>query len=145
MAIDYDNVGTRVKRPSYLAHVVLRTNDLKPMVHFYKTFLGAHASFENDFISFLTYDGNTTGLPFFRALRRVQNNRRLVDLSILLLRIAILKIWLYRTGNVKRMAFYQSGVSTTVLLHPSITKTLMVISWRHKSTTSAPMKRLLNG
>lgn len=56
MAIDYENPGKVVKRPSYLAHVVLRTGNLKPMVEFYKTFLGAHASFENDFISFLTYD-----------------------------------------------------------------------------------------
>lgn len=56
MVVDYDNAGTQVQKPSYLAHVVLRTNNLKPMVDFYKTFLGAHASFENDFISFLTYD-----------------------------------------------------------------------------------------
>ncbi|KAJ9638565.1 hypothetical protein H2204_004336 [Knufia peltigerae] len=56
MSVDYDNAGKQVIRPSYLAHVVLRTNNLKPMVDFYKTFLGAHASFENDFISFLTYD-----------------------------------------------------------------------------------------
>lgn len=56
MAIDYDNPGKTVKSPSYLAHIVLRTNNLKPMVQFYKTFLGAHPSFENDFISFLTYD-----------------------------------------------------------------------------------------
>ncbi|RVX75622.1 hypothetical protein B0A52_00975 [Exophiala mesophila] len=56
MAVDYENVGKVVKSPSYLAHVVLRTANLKPMVDFYKTFLGAHVSFENDFISFLTYD-----------------------------------------------------------------------------------------
>ncbi|KAL6243220.1 hypothetical protein RBB50_009771 [Rhinocladiella similis] len=56
MVVDFDNAGKQVIRPSYLAHVVLRTNSLKPMVDFYKTFLGAHASFENDFISFLTYD-----------------------------------------------------------------------------------------
>lgn len=56
MAVDYDNAGKQVIRPSYLAHVVLRTNNFKPMVDFYKTFLGAHASFENDMMSFLTYD-----------------------------------------------------------------------------------------
>ncbi|KEF62028.1 uncharacterized protein A1O9_03600, partial [Exophiala aquamarina CBS 119918] len=56
MAVDYDNVGSQVVKPNHLAHVVLRTNNLKPMVDFYKTFLGAHASFENDMISFLTYD-----------------------------------------------------------------------------------------
>lgn len=26
------------------------------MVDFYKTFLGGHASYENDFLSFITYD-----------------------------------------------------------------------------------------
>jgi catechol-2,3-dioxygenase len=56
MTVDYDNAGKEVKRPSYLAHVVLRTNNLKPMAEFYKTFLGAHASYENDYISFMTYD-----------------------------------------------------------------------------------------
>lgn len=56
MGADFDNAGKEVVRPSYLAHVVLRTNNLKPMVDFYKIFLNAHASFENDFISFLTYD-----------------------------------------------------------------------------------------
>jgi catechol-2,3-dioxygenase len=56
MVVDYDTPGTQVKRPSYLAHVVLRTNNLKPMADFYKMFLSAKASFENDFLSFLTYD-----------------------------------------------------------------------------------------
>lgn len=56
MAVDYDNAGTQVKSPAYLAHIVLRTNNLKSMADFYKTFLGAKASFENDFLSFLTYD-----------------------------------------------------------------------------------------
>lgn len=67
MVIDYDSAGTQVLRPSYLAHVVLRTNNLKRMVHFYKTFLGAHASFENDFISFLTYDEEHHRIAIFQA------------------------------------------------------------------------------
>ncbi|KAH6974319.1 hypothetical protein AUP68_00228 [Ilyonectria robusta] len=46
----------KVKSPSSFAHVVLRTGDLKPMVDYYKTFLGAEASYENDTLSFLTYD-----------------------------------------------------------------------------------------
>ncbi|OAL34278.1 hypothetical protein AYO20_06534 [Fonsecaea nubica] len=39
-----------------MAHVVFQTNNLKPMVEFYKRFLNAHASYENDFACFLTYD-----------------------------------------------------------------------------------------
>ncbi|VUC32626.1 unnamed protein product [Clonostachys rosea] len=46
----------KVLSPKALAHVVLRTPNLKPMVSFYKAFLGAHATFENEFLSFLTYD-----------------------------------------------------------------------------------------
>ncbi|KAI1492921.1 Glyoxalase/Bleomycin resistance protein/Dihydroxybiphenyl dioxygenase [Biscogniauxia mediterranea] len=46
----------KVMSPKFMAHVVLRTGRFKPMVAFYKAFLGAHASYENDFIAFLTYD-----------------------------------------------------------------------------------------
>lgn len=55
---DYDNVGTVVKKPKYLAHVVLRTttDNFDKMVRYYKIFLSAHASHENDTLSFLTYD-----------------------------------------------------------------------------------------
>ncbi|KAH8755376.1 Glyoxalase/Bleomycin resistance protein/Dihydroxybiphenyl dioxygenase [Diaporthe sp. PMI_573] len=42
--------------PYKLAHVVLHTANFVPMVNFYKTFLGAHASYETDQMSFLTYD-----------------------------------------------------------------------------------------
>jgi len=51
-----DTAGPKVKSPAALAHVVLVTNNFKKMVEFYKTFLGAHAAFENEVISFLTYD-----------------------------------------------------------------------------------------
>lgn len=50
------STGGKVLSPTSLAHVVLRTAHFKPMVAFYKTFLGAHASHENDFLAFLTYD-----------------------------------------------------------------------------------------
>lgn len=46
----------KVLPPAKLAHVVLRTGKFKEMVDFYKTFLGATASFENEFLSFLSYD-----------------------------------------------------------------------------------------
>ncbi|OAL34494.1 hypothetical protein AYO20_06337 [Fonsecaea nubica] len=47
-----------VRRPTKFAHVVLRTNadNFQKMVQFYKDFLGASAAFENDFLSFLSYD-----------------------------------------------------------------------------------------
>ncbi|KAI8624218.1 Glyoxalase/Bleomycin resistance protein/Dihydroxybiphenyl dioxygenase [Xylariaceae sp. FL1651] len=46
----------KVLSPKHMAHVVLRTPDLNTMSTFYKTFLGAHASWENEHMSFLTYD-----------------------------------------------------------------------------------------
>jgi catechol-2,3-dioxygenase len=46
----------RTLPPSRLAHVVLRTNNLKEMSSFYKTFLGGEAQVENDQVSFITYD-----------------------------------------------------------------------------------------
>lgn len=56
MVADFDASVAQVKSPSKLAHVVLRTNNFKPMVNFYKDFLGAQAIYENDFLAFLTYD-----------------------------------------------------------------------------------------
>ncbi|TGJ80607.1 hypothetical protein E0Z10_g8165 [Xylaria hypoxylon] len=46
----------KVLSPKYMAHIVLRTPDLQAMSAFYKTFLGAHASWENEQMAFLTYD-----------------------------------------------------------------------------------------
>ncbi|EXJ74049.1 uncharacterized protein A1O5_02343 [Cladophialophora psammophila CBS 110553] len=42
--------------PKKLAHVVLRTKDLKRMNDFYQKFLGAEIVYGNEFLSFLTYD-----------------------------------------------------------------------------------------
>ena len=56
MATKFDNPGKKVMSPSKLAHTVLRTNNYNAMRTFYKTFLGAQVSFENDFMSLLTYD-----------------------------------------------------------------------------------------
>jgi len=56
MTVDFDAPADKVKAPASLAHVVLRTANFKAMVQFYKTFLGAYAAYENDFLSFLTYD-----------------------------------------------------------------------------------------
>lgn len=46
----------KVKSPAGLAHVVLQTSQFKPMVAFYKAFLGAHETYENEALCFMTYD-----------------------------------------------------------------------------------------
>lgn len=51
-----DTKPGKVLSPASLAHVVLRTSQYEPMVAFYKTFLGAHATYENEHLAFLTYD-----------------------------------------------------------------------------------------
>ncbi|KAJ5634240.1 hypothetical protein N7528_002082 [Penicillium herquei] len=45
-----------VKSPSAFCHVVLRTANFKSMVTYFRVFLGAHASYENESSAFLTYD-----------------------------------------------------------------------------------------
>ncbi|KAI1155830.1 Glyoxalase/Bleomycin resistance protein/Dihydroxybiphenyl dioxygenase [Nemania diffusa] len=50
------SISNKVISPKSMAHVVLKTPDLKAMSTFYKTFLGAHASWENEQMAFLTYD-----------------------------------------------------------------------------------------
>lgn len=54
--MDFNKSFDKVISPSKLAHVVLRTGNYTAMVEFYKTFLGAKATYENEFLSFLTYD-----------------------------------------------------------------------------------------
>lgn len=59
MTLSFDDCGDVVTRPKYLAHVVLKTStpaSFKAMVNFYKIFLNATASYENEYLSFLTYD-----------------------------------------------------------------------------------------
>lgn len=52
----YDEIGDTVLRPQYFAHVVFRTANYLPMREFYKTFLGGHATYENEKLCFITYD-----------------------------------------------------------------------------------------
>lgn len=56
MAIDFNDMDGPVTRPSKLAHVVLRTNNLRGMVDYYKTFLGGEVIYENDMLAFISYD-----------------------------------------------------------------------------------------
>ena len=51
-----DNPSSKPISPGRFAHVVLRTNKFDAMRAFYKTFLGAHATYEDDVLAFLTYD-----------------------------------------------------------------------------------------
>jgi len=52
----FDAPSQKVMSPARLAHVVLRTGNFAPMVEFWKVFVGGHATHENDFLSFITYD-----------------------------------------------------------------------------------------
>ncbi|KAI0151550.1 Glyoxalase/Bleomycin resistance protein/Dihydroxybiphenyl dioxygenase [Xylariaceae sp. FL1272] len=48
--------ASRTLSPRSMAHVVLRTPNKPTMSTFYQQFLGAHASWEDEHLSFLTYD-----------------------------------------------------------------------------------------
>lgn len=56
MAVDFDAPVNVVKSPSKLAHIVLRTNNFKSMVDFYRIFLGAQVIYEDEILAFLSYD-----------------------------------------------------------------------------------------
>ena len=58
MASPFSNAGKTVIKPVHLAHFVLKTqpSQFTSLVSFYKTFLSATATHENDLMSFLTYD-----------------------------------------------------------------------------------------
>lgn len=56
MTVDFDNVGSTVKRPSSFAHVFLKTNKFKAMVDFYTKLLDAEARFQSERISFMCFD-----------------------------------------------------------------------------------------
>ncbi|KAF4493698.1 glyoxalase Bleomycin resistance Dioxygenase [Fusarium agapanthi] len=53
---DFDAAIGNTLSPSMLAHVVLRTANLQPMVDYYCNFLGGSVTYGNDMISFITYD-----------------------------------------------------------------------------------------
>ncbi|KAI0845679.1 Glyoxalase/Bleomycin resistance protein/Dihydroxybiphenyl dioxygenase [Daldinia vernicosa] len=50
------NLSGKVLSPDSLAHVVLRTGRFKPVLEFYKVFLGARVVSESESLAFLTYD-----------------------------------------------------------------------------------------
>lgn len=53
---DFDAPATRVLKPSSLAHVVLRTSNIKKLTDFYVNFLGGSVTHSDDSLSFITYD-----------------------------------------------------------------------------------------
>ncbi|EXA51260.1 hypothetical protein FOQG_10829 [Fusarium oxysporum f. sp. raphani 54005] len=53
---NFDASYPKVMSPEGLAHVVLRTSDLKRMQEFYTTFLGGTVTYGSEVISFITYD-----------------------------------------------------------------------------------------
>ncbi|KAF2846820.1 Glyoxalase/Bleomycin resistance protein/Dihydroxybiphenyl dioxygenase [Plenodomus tracheiphilus IPT5] len=56
MNVDFDAPADTVKCPSKLAHVVLRTSNLRRLVEYYRNFLGAQVIYENQILAFLSYD-----------------------------------------------------------------------------------------
>jgi catechol-2,3-dioxygenase len=56
MAKDVGQASEQVLSPAAFVHVVLKTNNFRLLVDFYKKFLGAHSAYENDFAAFLSYD-----------------------------------------------------------------------------------------
>jgi len=53
---DAPTLASRRPAPAKLAHVVLRTARFEEMKAFYATLLGAHPTFENEQLCFMTYD-----------------------------------------------------------------------------------------
>ena len=53
---DFDFSGQKVLSPAALAHVVLRTNNMKRLNDYYVEFLGGNMVFEGKTLSFITYD-----------------------------------------------------------------------------------------
>ncbi|MDB5710734.1 MAG: biphenyl 2,3-dioxygenase [Sphingomonas bacterium] len=51
-----DDAQPAIVSPSKFAHVVLRSSRYEKLVSWYKTLLGARASYEDDKLAFLTYD-----------------------------------------------------------------------------------------
>ncbi|OAG42911.1 hypothetical protein AYO21_02862 [Fonsecaea monophora] len=50
------DAAAKILPPKYLAHVVLRTANFRPMVDFWTTFLGGSITYGNDKLAFITYD-----------------------------------------------------------------------------------------
>jgi catechol-2,3-dioxygenase len=67
MAFNFDAPATTVKSPSKLAHVVLRTNQLEPMIKYYTDFLGAQVVYKNDILAFLSYDDEHHRIALIQA------------------------------------------------------------------------------
>lgn len=67
MTVDFDAPADQVKSPTTIAHVVLRTAQFPEMNEFYKVFLGAHAVYVRENLSFLTYDEEHHRIALFQV------------------------------------------------------------------------------
>lgn len=83
----YDNPGAKVLRPAFLAHVVLRTTDhesFRAMVDFWVKFLDAEVTYQNEILSFLTYDEEHHQIAigiFLETTKRVGNPTSLAHIA----------------------------------------------------------------
>lgn len=77
-----DNKPTgKVRSPQHLAHVVLRSPNFKASVAFYKAFFGGRASYENKFISFITYDHEHHRIAIANVPHSTPNDRKAAGLE----------------------------------------------------------------
>lgn len=70
-----------VIKPKRLAHIVLRTPQFEETVRWWKTVLGAEPRYENDFITFLTYDDEHHRLAILSMPGLSQNERATAGLE----------------------------------------------------------------
>ncbi|CAN8101489.1 unnamed protein product [Discula destructiva] len=75
-----NNTG-KVNPPHRLAHVVLRSPNFKRSVAFYKAFLGGHANYENETVSFITYDTEHHRIALLNAPSCGPRNRQSAGLE----------------------------------------------------------------
>ncbi len=64
-----------VIKPAKLAHIVLRTPRFEQSVDWWTTVLGAEARYENDFVTFLTYDDEHHRLAILSVPSLAENDR----------------------------------------------------------------------
>lgn len=96
MSDKYDEVGDAVLRPHYFAHAVLRTANYLPMREFYKTFLGGHATYENEKLCFITYDEEHHRVA---VLNLPETGPKMASSAGLGMPVAILHFWALRLGG----------------------------------------------
>ncbi len=72
---DSSATSPKVLSPSTLAHVVLRTPNIRPMEDFYVTFLGGRVAHRNSALSFITYDEEHHRIALIEAPQKLPKVR----------------------------------------------------------------------